>query len=51
LKGTAKDVYETNPGEIPVAGSPEALVITFAAATGSPSAGSARVMVFYVIPA
>lgn len=51
LKGTAKDVYETNPGELPVSGSPESLVITFSAATGAPSAGVARVMVFYVIPA
>ena len=51
LKGTAKDVYEVNPGEPEVAGSPEALVITFAAASGgSPSAGSARVMVFYATP-
>jgi hypothetical protein len=51
LKGTAKDVYESNPGELPVSASPEALVITFAAATGgSPSAGIARAMVFYVIP-
>ena len=51
LKGTAKDVFESNPGETAVSGSPEALVITFAASTGgSPSAGSARVMVFYVIP-
>lgn len=51
LAGTAKDVYETNPGETAVGGSPEALVITFAAASGGvPSAGIARVMVFYVIP-
>jgi LysM repeat protein len=51
LKGTAKDVYESNPGEVPVAGSPESLVITFAAASGgAPSAGVARVFVFYVIP-
>jgi len=51
LKGTAKDVYESNPGEVAVSGSPEALVITFAAATGgTPSAGVARVIVFYVIP-
>lgn len=51
LKGTAKDVYESNPGEVPVSGSPEAVVITFAAATGSPSAGVARIMMFYVTPA
>ena len=51
LKGTAKDVFESNPGEVAVSGSDESLVITFAAASGgSPSAGSARVMVFYVIP-
>lgn len=51
LAGVAKDVYESNPGEVAVAGSVEALVITFAAASGgAPSAGIARVMVFYVIP-
>ena len=51
LKSTAKDVYEANPGESAVSGTAEALVITFAAASGgSPSAGSARVMVFYIIP-
>ena len=51
LKGTAKDVFESNPGEVAVSGSDESLVITFAAASGgSPSVGVARVMVFYVIP-
>jgi hypothetical protein len=49
LAGTAKDVYESNPGEAAVAGSPEALVITFSAGSGA-SAGSARFMVFYSIP-
>lgn len=49
LAGTAKDVFESHPGELPVSGSPEDLVITFAAASGgTPSAGVARVMVFYV---
>lgn len=52
LKGTAKDVYESNPGELAVSGTDETLVITFAAASGGvPSAGVARVMVFYVQPA
>lgn len=51
LKGTAKDVYEVNPGEAAVSGSPEAVIATFAAASGgSPSAGSVRVELYYTIP-
>lgn len=49
LAGSAKDVFESHPGEPEISGSPEALVITFAAGAGA-SAGSARVMVFYAIP-
>ena len=52
LAGAAKDVYESNPGEVAVAGTPEAVQIAFAAASGgTPSVGIARVMIFYVIPA
>lgn len=48
LKGTAKDRYETHPGET-ASGGTEALIITYAA--GGASAGSARVEVEYVVPA
>lgn len=48
LKGTAKTVYSNNPGE-PANGSTEALEISYTAS--SSSAGSARVLVMYSIPA
>jgi hypothetical protein len=48
LKGTAKDVYTTNPCEA-ASGSPEALIATFNA-SGS-SAGTCRVLVYYSTPA
>lgn len=48
LKGTAKDMYVTNPGEAP-SGSTEALIITYSA--GSATAGSARFEVYYSNPA
>jgi hypothetical protein len=48
LKGTAKDVYSIFPGEAPV-GTTEDLIITYTA--DSSSAGSARVIVAYAVPA
>ena len=48
LKGTAKDVYETHPGEV-ASGGTEALIATYAA--DSSSAGSARIEVYYSTPA
>lgn len=46
LTGTAKDVYESNPGE---AASSEALIGTYSA--GGVSAGAARILVHYSVPA
>jgi hypothetical protein len=51
LLGAPKDVYESNPGEPPVSGAPEAVKISFTGSGGAPSVGAARVMIFYVIPA
>lgn len=48
LQGTAGDVYSVYPGLVPV-GTTEAIIITCAA--GSASVGSARVLVFYSVPA
>lgn len=48
LAGTAKDVYESTPGEQPV-GTTEALIGTLSA--GTSSAGSVRVIVHYSNPA
>jgi hypothetical protein len=51
LAGTAKDIYESNPGETAVITDPEAVILTFAAASGgTPSAGAARVELHYTIP-
>ena len=50
LQGSAEESYESNPGKAVVSGAPEACQIAFAAAVGG-SVGSARVMIFYVIPA
>jgi hypothetical protein len=46
LTGTAKDVYESNPGET---ASSEALIATYAA--GGASAGAGRILVYYSVPA
>ncbi len=48
LAGTAKDVYESVPGEQPVV-TTEAIIATML--PGSSSAGSVRVLVFYSLPA
>jgi hypothetical protein len=48
LYGTAKDIYVSTPGE-QASGSPESLIITYAASTSS--AGAARVLVYYNVPA
>lgn len=48
LTGTAGDVYETNPS-LTANGSSEALIITYSA--GGATAGSARFLVYYSIPA
>ena len=48
LKGTAKDIYIANPGEIAV-GTTEALIATYAA--DSADAGSARIIIDYSVPA
>ncbi len=48
LKGTAKDVYISTPGEIAV-GTTEALIATYSA--DGADAGSARIIVDYAIPA
>jgi hypothetical protein len=49
LAGTAKDRYTYHPGEVKA--SAEDLIITFTAAGGTPSAGIARVIVYYATPA
>jgi hypothetical protein len=52
LTGTAKNVYETQPGEPAVTSAPEDIQIAFAAASGgTPNAGSARIEIYYTIPA
>jgi len=48
LKGTAADVYGSDPGLTAVSGSPEALIATLA--PDSSSEGSVRVIVTYSIP-
>ena len=48
LKGTAKDIYIANPGEVAV-GTTETLIATYAADTAD--AGSARIVVDYSVPA
>ena len=46
LTGTAKDIYESNPGET---ASSETLIATYAA--GGASAGAGRILVYYSVPA
>lgn len=46
LQGTAEDIYETNPGK---AAASESLIATYAA--GGASAGAARILVYYSVPA
>lgn len=48
LQGTAKDIYESSPGEV-ASGSTESLIATYSAA--SATAGSARIIVGYSVPA
>jgi hypothetical protein len=46
LTGTAKDVYESNPGE---SAASESLIATYAA--GGASTGAGRILVYYSVPA
>lgn len=46
LQGTAEDIYESNPGKTAAS---EALIATYAA--GGASAGAARILVHYSVPA
>jgi hypothetical protein len=45
LQGTAKDIYETNPGE---SAASEALIATYSA--GGATVGAARILVYYSVP-
>ncbi len=49
LASAAKTKFITDCAE-PPSGSTEALIITFSAATGSPTQGVARILVFYSVP-
>ena len=48
LKGAAGDIYEVNPA-VAASGSSQSLIITYSA--GSATAGSARFLVYYSVPA